>query len=56
VVGGAPPRGPVPLAELVPAVLARVVGGERLKEVVADVAATAGVSRRDLYNASLSAR
>ncbi|MFJ2519844.1 16S rRNA (cytidine(1402)-2'-O)-methyltransferase [Cellulosimicrobium cellulans] len=56
VVGGAPPRGPVPLAELVPAVLARVDGGERLKEVVADVAQDAGVAKRDLYAAALEAR
>ncbi|KZM77208.1 16S rRNA (cytidine(1402)-2'-O)-methyltransferase [Cellulosimicrobium sp. I38E] len=56
VVGGAPPRGPVPLTELVPAVLARVDGGERLKEVVADVAQDAGVAKRDLYAAALEAR
>ncbi|MDF9878436.1 16S rRNA (cytidine(1402)-2'-O)-methyltransferase [Cellulosimicrobium cellulans] len=56
VVGGAPPRGPVPLAELVPGVLARVDGGERLKEVVADVAQDAGVAKRDLYAAALEAR
>ncbi|WP_454042963.1 16S rRNA (cytidine(1402)-2'-O)-methyltransferase [Cellulosimicrobium sp. Marseille-Q8652] len=56
VVGGAPARGPVPLAELVPVVLARVDGGERLKDVVADVASTAGVPKRDLYAAALDAR
>ncbi|MDF2806274.1 MAG: rRNA ((1402)-2-O)-methyltransferase [Cellulosimicrobium sp.] len=56
VVGGAPPRGPVPLAELVPHVLARVDGGERLKDVVADVAQDAGVPKRDLYAAALEAR
>jgi 16S rRNA (cytidine1402-2'-O)-methyltransferase len=56
VVGGAPPRGPVPLEELVPAVLARVDGGERLKDVVGDVAAGSGVPKRELYAAALAAR
>ncbi|MFC8923207.1 16S rRNA (cytidine(1402)-2'-O)-methyltransferase [Cellulosimicrobium sp. NPDC057127] len=56
VVGGAPPRGPVPVAELVPAVLARVDGGERLKDVVADLAAGSGVPKRELYAAALEAR
>jgi 16S rRNA (cytidine1402-2'-O)-methyltransferase len=56
VVGGAPPRGPVPLAELVPAVLARTDDGERLKDVVADVAAGSGVPKRELYAAALAAR
>jgi len=56
VVGGAPARGPVPLSELVPAVLARVDGGERLKDAVADVATSAGVHKRDLYAAALDAR
>ncbi|OLT54140.1 16S rRNA (cytidine(1402)-2'-O)-methyltransferase [Cellulosimicrobium sp. CUA-896] len=56
VVGGAPPRGPVPVAELVPAVLARVDGGERLKDVVGDVAAGSGVPKRELYAAALAAR
>ncbi len=56
VVGGAPPRGPVPVAELVPAVLARVDGGERLKDVVADLAAGSGVPKRELYAAALAAR
>ncbi|WP_435736899.1 16S rRNA (cytidine(1402)-2'-O)-methyltransferase [Cellulosimicrobium sp. PMB13] len=56
VVGGAPARGPVPVVELVPAVLARVDGGERLKDVVADVATGSGVPKRDLYAAALEAR
>jgi 16S rRNA (cytidine1402-2'-O)-methyltransferase len=56
VVGGEPARGPVPVVELVPAVLARVDGGERLKDVVADVATGAGVHKRDLYAAALEAR
>ncbi|MCB7136992.1 16S rRNA (cytidine(1402)-2'-O)-methyltransferase [Cellulosimicrobium marinum] len=56
VVGGAPARGPVPVADLVPEVLARVDGGERLKTAVADVADAAGVHKRDLYAAALAAR
>ncbi|WP_265522634.1 16S rRNA (cytidine(1402)-2'-O)-methyltransferase [Oerskovia flava] len=56
VVAGAPPRGPVPLAELVPQVLERVAAGERLKDVVGDVAGGAGVAKRDLYEAALAAR
>ncbi|MBD8079000.1 16S rRNA (cytidine(1402)-2'-O)-methyltransferase [Cellulosimicrobium arenosum] len=56
VVSGAPARGPVPLADLVPEVLARVDGGERLKSVVAEVAEAAGVHKRDLYAAALESR
>ncbi len=56
VVGGAPPKGPVPLEELVPAVLARVDDGERLKDVVGDVAGEHGVPKRELYAAALAAR
>jgi 16S rRNA (cytidine1402-2'-O)-methyltransferase len=56
VVGGAPPQGPPDVADLAPEVLARVDGGERLKEVVAEVAQAAGVPKRDLYAAALSAR
>ena len=55
VVGGATVS-PVPLAELVPEVLARADAGERLKEAVAEVAASAGVAKRDLYAAALAAR
>jgi 16S rRNA (cytidine1402-2'-O)-methyltransferase len=34
----------------------RVAGGERLRDVCADVAAATGLSRNDLYNAALAAR
>ncbi|RZS61892.1 16S rRNA (cytidine1402-2'-O)-methyltransferase [Xylanimonas ulmi] len=56
VVGGAPAASAPSLDDLVAEVLTRVTAGERLKEAAADVAATAGVSRRDLYNAALAAR
>ena len=36
--------------------LARVVAGERATDAVADLAATGGVPRRELYAAVLSAR
>ncbi|PZR54225.1 16S rRNA (cytidine(1402)-2'-O)-methyltransferase [Xylanimonas oleitrophica] len=56
VVGGAPPVEAPSAESLVDEVLERVAAGERLKEAAADVAAAAGVSRRDLYNAALAAR
>ncbi len=56
VVAGAPPAKAASLEDLVAEVLSRVAAGERLKEAAADVAATSGVSRRDLYNAALAAR
>lgn len=56
VVGGAPATGPRDAADLVPEVLARVDGGERLKSVVAEVAEATGVVKRDLYAAALAAR
>lgn len=55
VVGGADPATPDP-ADLVPEVLARADAGERLKDVVAEVAVAAGVAKRDLYAAALAAR
>jgi 16S rRNA (cytidine1402-2'-O)-methyltransferase len=55
VVGGAPVV-TASTSDLVGEVLARVAQGERLKEAAADVAAMAGVSRRDLYNAALASR
>lgn len=56
VVGGAPAARAASVEELVGEVLDRVAGGERLKDAAGDVAAAAGVSRRDLYNAALAAR
>lgn len=55
VVGGAPQRRATPQS-LVPEVLARADAGERLKDAVADVAASAGVPKRELYQAALEAR
>jgi 16S rRNA (cytidine1402-2'-O)-methyltransferase len=55
VVGGASSANPA-AADLVPEVLARVDAGERLKEVVTEVAGHSGVSKRDLYAAALAAR
>ncbi|WP_418276045.1 16S rRNA (cytidine(1402)-2'-O)-methyltransferase [Isoptericola jiangsuensis] len=56
VVGGAPAAAAPSVADLVGEVLTRVADGERLKTVVADVATTAGVAKRDLYAAALAAR
>jgi 16S rRNA (cytidine1402-2'-O)-methyltransferase len=55
VLGGAVARPPT-VADLVPAVRARLDRGERLKEAVAAVAEGTGVSKRELYDASLAAR
>jgi 16S rRNA (cytidine1402-2'-O)-methyltransferase len=55
VVGGAPEQVSDP-ETAVAAILARVAGGERLRDVCADVAAATGLSRNDLYNAALAAR
>jgi 16S rRNA (cytidine1402-2'-O)-methyltransferase len=55
VVAGAPER-PAELTAAVGEVLARVVGGERLKEAVDDVAAATRLPRRRLYEAALAAR
>ncbi|SDS21972.1 16S rRNA (cytidine1402-2'-O)-methyltransferase [Paraoerskovia marina] len=56
VVDGAPAERSADPVDLVPEVLARVDAGERLKTVVADVAETAGLPKRDLYAAALAAR
>jgi 16S rRNA (cytidine1402-2'-O)-methyltransferase len=55
VLSGAPPRA-VSVADLVEEVAARVAGGERLKSVAAEVAEAAGVSKKELYDAVLTAR
>lgn len=44
------------VVELVPRVLERVAAGERMKTVVGEVAADAGVSKRELYEAAQAAR
>ncbi|WP_235929646.1 SAM-dependent methyltransferase, partial [Cellulomonas citrea] len=54
VVAGAPaPAGQIDEA-MVAGVRARVDGGERLKDVVAEVAAATGVGRRELYAAAVA--
>ncbi|WP_166850340.1 16S rRNA (cytidine(1402)-2'-O)-methyltransferase [Isoptericola sp. BMS4] len=55
VVGGAPTTTPS-VEDLVGEVLSRVEAGERMKAAVAEVAAAAGVPKRDLYAAALAAR
>jgi 16S rRNA (cytidine1402-2'-O)-methyltransferase len=54
VVGGAPATVSDP-DTVVAGIRARVAGGERLKDVCAEVAAASGLSRNDLYNAALAA-
>ncbi|GMA35051.1 hypothetical protein GCM10025876_12550 [Demequina litorisediminis] len=54
-VAGRPAEAPT-LDALVAEALARVESGERAKDAVADLAATAGVPRRELYGAVLAAR
>jgi 16S rRNA (cytidine1402-2'-O)-methyltransferase len=56
VVAGAHPRPPADTAELVASVLARVEGGERLKDATGAVAQDQQVGRRELYQAVLDAR
>ncbi|WP_019816531.1 SAM-dependent methyltransferase, partial [Saccharomonospora saliphila] len=46
-------RRSVEVADLVDEVAARVDAGERLKSVAAEVAAAAGVSKKELYDAAL---
>lgn len=50
------PAGAASMEELVAEALGRVGAGERAKDVVADLAATGGVPRRELYAAVLQAR
>lgn len=56
VIAGASPAPTLELADLVPTVLTRVDGGERLKAVAADLALRHGVSKRELYDAAIAAR
>ncbi|GAA3432215.1 16S rRNA (cytidine(1402)-2'-O)-methyltransferase [Kutzneria kofuensis] len=44
------------VADLVPAVQQRVAAGQRLKDVVAEVAAAAGVSKKALYDSVVAAK
>ncbi|SHK32365.1 16S rRNA (cytidine1402-2'-O)-methyltransferase [Pseudonocardia thermophila] len=53
VLAGGEPEPPT-TASLIDAVNERVAGGERFKDAVAAVAAAAGVSRRELYNAAVA--
>jgi 16S rRNA (cytidine1402-2'-O)-methyltransferase len=56
VLAGAAPAAAPAVEDLVGQVHERVAGGERLRDASAAVAAAAGVSRRELYNASLADR
>ncbi len=56
VVGGAPADTGTDLDAALPAVLARVASGERLKDACGAVAAATGLSKRVLYDAALAAR
>ncbi len=56
VLAGAVPAEPPPVADLVPEVLARVAGGERLKDAVATVAVEYGLPKRELYEAAIRLR
>src|SRR4051794_18024370 len=56
VVGGASGVVELSTADLVAEVLSRADAGERLKDAVAEVAAAAGVPKRDLYAAALAAK
>ncbi len=55
VLAGAAPSEAPPVEGLIPAVRERMADGERLKDAVNAVAAATGVSKRDLYNATLAA-
>ncbi len=44
------------VADLLPGILERVAGGQRLKDVCADVAARTGGSKKALYDAAVAAR
>ena len=55
VVAGAPPA-VTTVEEALPGIQERVLAGERLKDVCADVAATTGLSKKSLYDASLEMR
>jgi 16S rRNA (cytidine1402-2'-O)-methyltransferase len=56
VVAGAPPRAATSVDDLLGEVLARVDGGERLKDAVAEVAAAGGAPKRELYAAAIARR
>ncbi|OLZ54208.1 16S rRNA (cytidine(1402)-2'-O)-methyltransferase [Amycolatopsis keratiniphila] len=55
VLAGAPPRS-VSVEDLVSEVSSRVSAGERLKSAAAEVAESAGVSKKELYDAVLASR
>jgi 16S rRNA (cytidine1402-2'-O)-methyltransferase len=56
VVAGAPARAATPVEDLLAEVMARVDGGERLKDAVAEVAAAGGAAKRELYAAAIAQR
>ena len=55
VVAGAAPGG-VSIEDAVPDVLSLVAAGARLRDAAGEVAASTGLSRRDLYEAALRAK
>jgi 16S rRNA (cytidine1402-2'-O)-methyltransferase len=56
VVAGSPARAAASVEDLLGEVLARVDGGERLKDAVAEVAAVGGAPKRELYAAAIARR
>jgi 16S rRNA (cytidine1402-2'-O)-methyltransferase len=56
VLSGAEPPAPMDMESLVAEVRQRVADGERMKAVAAEVAEAAGVSKKALYDAAVSAR
>ena len=56
VVAGAPARAATSVDDLLAEVLARVDGGERLKDAVAEVASAGGAAKRELYAAAIARR
>ncbi|GAA2726788.1 16S rRNA (cytidine(1402)-2'-O)-methyltransferase [Cellulomonas aerilata] len=56
VVSGASVPAATPVADLLAEVMARVDGGERLKDAVAEVAAAGGAAKRELYAAAIARR
>jgi 16S rRNA (cytidine1402-2'-O)-methyltransferase len=56
VLAGAEPVAPLDVGALVSSVLERAAAGERLKDVVTDIAESSGVSRKALYDAAVATR
>jgi 16S rRNA (cytidine1402-2'-O)-methyltransferase len=56
VLAGAEPVAPLDVGALVSSVLERAAAGERLKDVVTEIAESSGVSRKALYDAAVATR